>query len=184
MKLLYNLYQEYHKIIDMTYKDHINIGKCIEYSTFVFLSLSDFEKSYNSIRSITPFDNHNLPALASYEDTTKVEMPVSDYSQQNVIQSQVTSEHTGSSPHHGVDFSSKYTIFVILASILGIFLILLSMYMFTPFGSLLLRRIQHKKNTFSNLEDEANQLLNIDEDMLKYSDKVHYSISYNTVTNA
>ncbi|SBT00029.1 PIR protein [Plasmodium ovale] len=203
MKLLYNLYQEYHKIIDMTYKVHIDIGKCIEYANICLsmynniikrcpskdtetfcTALSDFEKSYNSIRTIKPFDSNNLPALPSYKDKTKLEKPVSDYSQQAVIQSQVTSVHTGSSPQHGVDFSSKYTIFVILASILGIFLILLSMYMFTPFGSWLLRRIQHKKITFSDLEEETNQLLNIDEDLLKYSDKVHYNISYNTVTNA
>ncbi|SBS91871.1 PIR Superfamily Protein [Plasmodium ovale curtisi] len=200
MKVLYSLYQEFYNIFVSSYSTHPNIetckgyaNKCIStYKNFIkhcptkdaqifCTALSDFEQVYNSIRSNKPFDNNHLPKLPSYEDAIKVEKQLLDVTGHRATHDQVPSTHTGNS-HYGEDISPRHTIFVILGSLLGIFLILLSMYMFTPFGSWLRRRIKQKRIIFANFKNEENQLLNNDE-MLIYSDNMNYNISYNSTEN-
>ncbi|SBS90432.1 PIR Superfamily Protein [Plasmodium ovale curtisi] len=200
MKNIYNLYQKYYDIYKISYARYPNIcSECITYanecvdlfrrlmkecpisnsSTFC-IALDDFKNTYDNLKSEEIFRNNELPPLLTYDDMTKRQKGLQFNREGSHSDSEVISGYISDSDQSQTS-SQKATPFAIIGTLLGLGLVLPSLYRFTPLGTWFHRRIHPNSIINESLEQENYPLLHNSESEYTNSNIQQYNIAYNSV---
>ncbi|SBT59466.1 PIR Superfamily Protein [Plasmodium ovale wallikeri] len=193
MKFLNDLYRNYYDILIITkvptsknncleysqkcvktYGDAIKM--CPDYNTIFCKALKVFKGKYDGINKKEALKNCNVPELLplpEYKPPT-VDRRVSQEGELSSIEQSDQTEHT-SNPYFS--YVTGFT-----GSFIGIFFTFLILYKYTPLRSNLFHTIIKGKQMRTNLEEEYNQELLLDNSELENqdSDNMSYNILYNS----
>ncbi|SBT55849.1 PIR Superfamily Protein [Plasmodium ovale wallikeri] len=193
MKFLYDLYSNYSSIKRIndfptsenncleyaqkcvkTYGDAIK--KCPDYNTIFCKALKVFKEKYDGINKKEALKNCNvqeLSPLPEYKAPT-LDMRTSEGGELSSMEQSDQTEHP-SNPYFS--YVTGFT-----GSFIGIFFTFLILYKYTPLRSNLFHTIIKGKQMRTNLEEEYNQELLLDNSELEHhnSDNMSYNILYNS----
>ncbi|SBT56378.1 PIR Superfamily Protein [Plasmodium ovale wallikeri] len=199
MKNIYNLYLKFYDIYKIIiHTDSSYASKCIGYAhecislyeTFLktcstpnvssfCIALDNFKDTYDNLKSTEKCGNTELPSLPTYDDIAQRQRELQD--------SEKLGKGTADIPGYMSDSeksqtsSQRETPFAIIGTVLGLGLVLPSLYRFTSLGPWFRRLIQRNNITNEKIEEEIYPLLHNSESEHTNSDIEQYNIAYNSM---
>ncbi|SBS89940.1 PIR Superfamily Protein [Plasmodium ovale curtisi] len=199
MKNIYSLYQKYYDIYEISDAQYSNIcSECINYanecvdlfrrlmkecpisnsSTFC-IALDDFKNIYDNLKSEEIFRNTDLPPLPTYDDIAQRQSKLHDSEELSTATADIPGYMSDSEKSQ--TSSQKATPFAIIGTLLGLGLVLPSLYRFTPLGTWFHRRIHPNSIINESFEQENYPLLHNSESEYTNSNIQQYNIAYNSM---